>query len=154
MADAPQPVPARAQTDFRLVVHVLATAIEEADSGPVKEAVATAARRLGEQVGQDVRAHLQPGAGVEQQLEAVEEVLSAHGFQPYREGERVLLANCPFHALAQDHMVLVCGSNLAFVDGLVVGLATADVEAWLEPQRGRCCVIVGQAGTEPEYRGG
>ena len=154
MANAPRPVGGGPQTDFRLVAHVLATAIEEADTGQVKTAVATAARRLGEVIGEDVRARLRPGAGFERQLEAVEDVLSEYGFRPYREGAEVRLANCPFDPLAQEHMVLVCGANLAFLDGLVVGLRTAEVEVRLDPERGRCCVIVGATGSEPTYRGG
>ncbi len=146
--------PAPHQTDFRLVAHVLASAIEEADTGAVKEAVANAARRLGEVVGHDVRARLDPDLGFDHQLAAVEDVLSEHGFAPYRDGRQVRLATCPFHALAQDHMVLVCGANLAFLDGLVVGLQTAAVEVWLDPEAGRCCVVVGEAGSEPRYRGG
>ncbi len=143
-----------APTDFRLVAHVLASAIEEADTGAVKEAVANTARRLGEVVGHELRAHLDPGMSFDRQLTAFQEVLGPYGFQPYRDGRRVRLANCPFHALAQDHMMLVCGANLAFLDGLVVGLQTGDVEVWLEPEAGRCCVIVGEAGSEPPYRGG
>ncbi len=154
MADPSQPTAAPGHTDFRLVAHVLASAIETADTGVVKEAVAEAARRLGEVVGHEVRARLDPRMVLDDQLTAVEDVLGHYGFEPYRDGRQVRLANCPFQALAQDHMVLVCGANLAFLDGLVVGLQTGDVEVWLDPEAGRCCVIVGEAGSEPQFRGG
>ena len=154
MAGGVQPVPASGPTDYRLVAHVLAAAIEEADTGRVKEAVANVARRLGEVVGRDVRARVPPDAGLEDQLAAMADVLAANGFQPYRAHGQVRLANCPFHALAQDHMVLVCGANLAFLDGLVVGLETSDVEVSLAPERGRCCIVLGGVGTEPPYHGG
>lgn len=154
MADPFQSTAPSVPTDFRMVAHLLASAIEEADTGPVKEAVANAARRLGEVVAYDVRGRLQPDAPFDHHLTVVEDVLGQYGFRPYRDGQQVRLANCPFHALAQDHMVLVCGANLAFLDGLVVGLETADLEVWLDPEAGRCCVIVGPAGSQPEYRGG
>lgn len=140
--------------DFRLMAHLLATAIEEADTGRVKEAVANAARRLGEVLGHDVRARVDPGGDFEHQVAAVEDVLRSYGFQPERDGDDVRLANCPFQALAQEHMILVCGANLAFVDGLVAALQTPAVEVRLDPERGRCCVVIGAAGGEPQYRGG
>ena len=140
--------------DFRLMAHLLASAIEEADTGPVKEALAGAAHRLGEIVGQEVRSRLDPGAGFERQIAVVEEVLRSYGFEPDRDREQVRLANCPFQALAQEHMILVCGANLAFVDGLVLALQAAEVEVMLDPERGRCCVVIGAVGGSPQYRGG
>ena len=140
--------------DYRLMAHLLATAIEDADDGRVKEALANAARRLGEVVGQDVRARLAPGSGFEGQLAVLDEVLRSYGFQPERDRDEVRLTTCPFHALVEDHIVLVCGANLAFLDGLVIALKAGDVEVRLDPVRGRCCIVLGPAGGDPEYRGG
>lgn len=140
--------------DFRLMAHLFATAIEEADTGPVKEAVANAARRLGEVVGHDMRSRHEFTDGLQGEVAVVEDVLRSYGFQPTRVGDEVRLVTCPFHALAQEHMVLVCGANLAFVDGLVAALDAARVEVRLDPEDGRCCVVLGVAGDDPQYRGG
>jgi predicted ArsR family transcriptional regulator len=51
-----------------------------------------------------------------------------------------VLANCPFHALAQRDPELVCGMNLAFVEGVVDGLGAAALRARLDPSETRCCV--------------
>jgi hypothetical protein len=56
------------------------------------------------------------------------------------DADGITLANCPFHALAQDSTDLVCGMNLELLRGLVDGLETSRMEARLEPRPGRCCV--------------
>jgi predicted ArsR family transcriptional regulator len=53
----------------------------------------------------------------------------------------VRLANCPFHALLEVSVDLVCGANRAFCSGLVEGLDARPVRAVLDPQPGpECCV--------------
>ena len=34
----------------------------------------------------------------------------------------IRLRNCPFHQLAEQHRDVVCGMNLALIEGLVAGL--------------------------------
>ena len=58
------------------------------------------------------------------------------------EDGRVVLANCPFHALAQDHTELVCGMNLALIQALVDESDAVGVTASLDPAPGRCCVTL------------
>ncbi|MCW2700275.1 MAG: transcriptional regulator [Blastococcus sp.] len=67
-------------------------------------------------------------------------VLEGHGFEPRREGEGIVLANCPFHVLARDHTELVCGMNVRLLEGLLDGLPGAGFEARLRPTPGMCCV--------------
>ena len=50
------------------------------------------------------------------------------------------LANCPFHALAVAHTAVVCGMNLAIMEGLLAGLPRLGLTAVLDPAGGRCCV--------------
>jgi predicted ArsR family transcriptional regulator len=57
----------------------------------------------------------------------------------------VVLANCPFHALARQHTALVCGMNLHLLEGLLDGLPGAGLVARLEPTAGACCVRMGAA---------
>ncbi len=70
------------------------------------------------------------------------EGLERHGYEPRREGRAVVPGNCPFHALAQRHTDLVCGMNLAFLDGVVEGMGATDLEARRDPRAGQCCVTV------------
>jgi predicted ArsR family transcriptional regulator len=123
---------------YDLAGQILAAAIEAAArSGipvieAVQEAAAVAGRRIGSACGTSVRS-----------LDDVARVLIGHGYEPRVEGAAVLLANCPFHALARDHTALVCGMNLHLLGALLDVLGGTDVHARLEPAPQRCCVVVG-----------
>lgn len=67
-------------------------------------------------------------------------VLEGRGFEPRDEDGGIALANCPFHVLAREHTELVCGMNLRLLEGVVSGVAGADLVARLRPEQGRCCV--------------
>jgi len=54
----------------------------------------------------------------------------------------VVLANCPFHALAREHTELVCGMNLHFVTALLGERGHSDVRVRLDPAPERCCVTM------------
>lgn len=68
--------------------------------------------------------------------------LSAQGYQPYRDGADVRLRNCPFHLLAARHPPLICGMNLALLEGLLAGTAVPGLRARLDPRPGECCVVL------------
>ncbi|MEV0399515.1 transcriptional regulator [Actinoallomurus sp. NPDC050550] len=72
----------------------------------------------------------------------VEAALAARGYEPYREGEQVRLRNCPFHALAVEFPPLVCGMNLALLEGLLEGLGPTGMVARMDPRPGECCVML------------
>jgi predicted ArsR family transcriptional regulator len=86
-----------------------------------------------------------PGATV---LERACAVLREQGYEPRLTGDRIELANCPFHALAVEHTQLVCGMNLALLDALSRAMGTGELDdggaltAHLEPAPGRCCVVL------------
>lgn len=73
------------------------------------------------------------------------QVLATHGFEPRLDGDRVTLANCPFHALAQEYTDLVCGMNLSLLDGLLDGVGTTGLTARLDPSPPFCCVRLDRA---------
>jgi predicted ArsR family transcriptional regulator len=65
------------------------------------------------------------------------------GFEPRRADKReVVLANCPFDTLRSESRELVCGMNLALIQGLLAGLDLKDVRARLAPRPGMCCVAL------------
>ncbi|GAB3978026.1 helix-turn-helix domain-containing protein [Actinoallomurus acanthiterrae] len=72
----------------------------------------------------------------------VEAALAARGYEPYREGGQVRLRNCPFHALAVEFPPLVCGMNLALLEGLLEGLGPTGTVARMDPRPGECCVVL------------
>ena len=68
--------------------------------------------------------------------------LAAQGYQPYRDGGDVRLRNCPVHVLADRHPPLICGMNLALLEGLLSGAAVTGLSARLDPRPGECCVVL------------
>jgi predicted ArsR family transcriptional regulator len=67
-------------------------------------------------------------------------MLTEHGYEPCADGRDIVLTNCPFHALAHKDTELVCGMNLAFVEGVVDGFGAAKLCPRLDPGDDRCCV--------------
>ncbi|RKE17691.1 metalloregulator ArsR/SmtB family transcription factor [Streptomyces sp. TLI_171] len=68
----------------------------------------------------------------------LERVLAERGYQPGWDGEVLRLHNCPFHALAQEFPALLCGMNLALLEGL----AGEEWAAEMSPCAGGCCVAL------------
>jgi predicted ArsR family transcriptional regulator len=135
---------------YDLAGSILATGVERAAAGhgPVETAVREAAAERGRAVGAAGRSGAGPsgaaatGAGANEGSEAaaVAAVLAGHGFEPRSRDDELVLANCPFDALAREHTQLVCGMNEAFVGGVLDGLGCTALEACLDPEPGLCCV--------------
>jgi predicted ArsR family transcriptional regulator len=138
-------LPAR---DYAALAELLARAVEADPSGAARSALAGAARELGTRLGAEVADRTRPGAGPDDVLAAVREVLADRGYEPYDQAPGVLrLRNCPFHRLAAGHRQLVCGANLAMVEGLADRLGgTEPVQVRLDPRPGQCCVAVSAGG--------
>jgi predicted ArsR family transcriptional regulator len=67
--------------------------------------------------------------------------LSEQGYEPQPREGSVVLRNCPFHALARGYPPLVCGMNLALLEGLVEGSGAAAVPR-IAPAGADCCVVL------------
>ncbi|MFI9154386.1 helix-turn-helix transcriptional regulator [Streptomyces sp. NPDC053367] len=80
-------------------------------------------------------------AGAEQsggQAGDMEAALRARGYEPFWDGGTLRLRNCPFHTLAKDFPALICGMNLALIEGMAP-------EGWspaMDPCPGGCCVAL------------
>ena len=122
--------------EYELAARLLVQAVEADPSDRSRTALAEAARRLGTELGSAFRP---AEAGRD-----VEGVLAQQGYEPSRGGDGVIrLRNCPFHQLAEQHKDVVCGMNLALVEGLVAGLGAGGWHPALDPAPGRCCVTIG-----------
>ena len=134
---------------YDLAGEMLAGALDEAESsGESPRAVLERrARETGRRLARDAAAAARADAGAAQ---VVADVLESQGFEPRAEPDGLVLGNCPFHALAEEHTALVCGMNLHLLDGLVDALADepgatkerAPLRARLDPAPGRCCVVL------------
>ena len=123
------------QRHYELAGEILATAIEDATrSGmPVVEAIQQAATGAGRRIG--------ALAGNVPTLDDVAGVLAERGYEPRVEGDVMVLANCPFEALARDHTALMCGINRDLIASLLDALGHT-ATARLDPAPRRCCVVV------------
>ncbi|MFF2775557.1 helix-turn-helix transcriptional regulator [Streptomyces sp. NPDC058052] len=145
--------------DYRTAAELLAEAAEQAGLDATLNA---AARRRGEAL----RGADEPCAGLEEAMA----VLAARGYEPHLEAAEaveaveavevgdgaadvrgsgggpdeaaavVRMRNCPFHAVAERFPPLVCGMNLALLEGLLG--AGGPVRARMDPRPGECCVVV------------
>ena len=61
-----------------------------------------------------------------------------------------MLANCPFHALVDQHIDLVCGMNHDLLSGMATAVGDDLLTARLAPSEGNCCVRLGPRGASPE----
>jgi predicted ArsR family transcriptional regulator len=122
---------------YDLAGRLLATAIEDAEA--TGESPRAALDRRARQLGNELAAaqNTTGGAGGP---DAVMRILEEQGFEPGIEDKAIVLGNCPFHTLAQQHTDLVCEMNLCLLDGLLAGLGTTHLQAHLKPARGHCCV--------------
>jgi len=129
---------------YELAGRVLVEAIEDAehDGVAIAEALRTAAERAGRALGDEARRRAGADAGRAAQADTARGMLAELGYEPRADDGGLILANCPFHALAQDYTEVVCGMNLDLIDGLPAGLELADLRARLDPAPGRCCVTV------------
>jgi predicted ArsR family transcriptional regulator len=125
---------------------VMAEAIDRAarTGVPVTEVVPVVARDAGRQLAvagpPATAAQPQPA----DDLDRTGTVLEQHGYEPRVVDHELCLTNCPFDRLAADHTELVCGMNLALVQGVLEGLQVGALQARLAPQAGFCCVRVGR----------
>ncbi len=118
-------VPAR---DYRTAADLLAQVVEEARLDTDLQA---AARRRGRV--------LRPDGGPVGDLTAAAELLAARGYQPFDDEGVLRLRNCPFHTLAEAFPPLVCGMNLALLDGL---LGDSGLTVRMDARPGLCCVAI------------
>jgi len=152
-------LPAR---DYRTAAELLAEAAEQA--GLDAELYAAARRR-----GEALRGSAAPCGGLEEAMKMLaargyephlESVESAEGTEGVQDAEGtadaedtegteraagaaarvVRMRNCPFHAVAERFPPLVCGMNLALLEGLLG--ADGPVSARMDARPGECCVVV------------
>jgi predicted ArsR family transcriptional regulator len=128
------------QREYELAAKLLAQAVAADESQVARAALDRAAHQLGADLG---RCSRPPGAPLDDHSQRVTDALAQHGFEPWQDEQgTVNLGSCPFHQLAKQYPDIVCGMNLALIDGLIDGLGAAGLEPALDPRAGRCCVVV------------
>jgi predicted ArsR family transcriptional regulator len=127
---------------YELAGQLMARAISEAQGEelPVAETLRRAARERGRSLAAMVQRRAANSPSRAALLAAARGVLDDEGYETHRDPAGLTLANCPFRALAAEHTALVCGMNLAIMEGLLERLDRLRCAAVLDPAEGRCCV--------------
>jgi len=132
---------------YELAGQLMARGIAEARNKgiPVTEALDGAAREQGRALAGQALRQAGDGPSDAALLAAARRVLDDEGYETQLTGADtelagLALANCPFHAIAVQHTAVVCGMNLAIMEGLLAELPQLRLTAVLEPAQGRCCV--------------
>jgi predicted ArsR family transcriptional regulator len=115
---------------YELAARLLAAAASEstATGAPVGMVLERLARERGAAV-----AAASPDADVARTLET-------QGYEPRRDRRGIVLRNCPFAGVATEHAQLICGMNLALLEGFASAWPGDRISARLEPAEGQCCV--------------
>jgi predicted ArsR family transcriptional regulator len=114
--------------DYLLLAAILVAAIEQDTDGSVRAVVAHAAREAGSEAARQADGDLVAA-------------LRDCGYLPRTDDDGdISLRNCPFHAIARDHLDVVCGLNLELINGAIAGSSSNDARAALNPRPGHCCV--------------
>ncbi|OMC19714.1 helix-turn-helix transcriptional regulator [Mycobacterium colombiense] len=128
------------QREYELAGRLMATAIaRSADTG---EPVAEVLNRVAREYGHAMVVGSAPPKDAGAALQRTVRVLRRYGYEPRFSDSEVELANCPFHALAQEQTELACNMNHALITGVADALAPHGPDARLCPGRDRCCVVL------------
>ncbi|MET0888065.1 MAG: transcriptional regulator [Mycetocola sp.] len=133
---------------YDLAAELLSSAVEESDrtGRPVRESLERVSTEFGRALGE-----------AEGSLDAV---LESTGYEPVDDdAEGLLLRNCPFHRLAQNHTQTICGANAALLRGAAEGAGERDRRIDFEPRTdGYCCVhvvpVASRSSDPDEFAGG
>ena len=141
---------------YELAARIFAAVLARAGSGVTAELHADA-RRVGRGLGASVRddggrddggragRRAAGGRSSARLVARLESALADEGFAPARDDDGTIrLRNCPFHMLANQQRELVCGMNLALIEGVLSGAGAGGLKAVLDPQPGMCCVALKQ----------
>ena len=117
------------QRDYQLAGRLLARAVTDAEREGIAVGLALgrAARRTGHALGDRARRAAGARPTPTDLLAAATGVLVDCGYEPRTDGTGLVLANCPFHGLAEEYTDLVCGMNLDLLSGLLDGLHHPDL---------------------------
>jgi predicted ArsR family transcriptional regulator len=140
---------------YDIVGAVLASAVEQSSaSGDLGAAISASAYARGvldageSGLGEDEsQGESESTSGGEGQLAGASLALARLGYEPENRGGDLVLHNCPFDTLAQEHRSIVCAMNEQYVQGVLDASCGEGLVSELAPAPGFCCVVVHDAST-------
>ena len=137
------------QRSYELAGRLMARGITGArgDGRLLADALGDAAREQGHELAAEALRRAGDGASPAALRAVARAVLDEQGYATCADGT---FAICPFHALVAEHTDLVCGMNLAIIEGMLGGLPRLRLAAVLDPGEERCCVRLDAGPAVPE----
>ena len=126
---------------YELLAEVLVRATREQAPG---ESMHAAAVRVARARGVELACE-ETGGSVEgrEPREVLTHLLARLGYEPCRDGDAIVLTNCPFQRVRVANTELVCSINAGLSAGYLDGLAMSEaVTARLRPCPVNCCVVL------------
>jgi predicted ArsR family transcriptional regulator len=122
---------------YCLVGEVLLRAFQKQGKNRAKNVISDAATQAGLELGKGFSMTERE----QDRTVGLRKCLETNGYEPYTtDAGDIELANCPFHALAQQFTEQVCDMNLALIEGMVAGTGAHGIQPELTPHEDRCCV--------------
>ena len=129
------------QREYELAARIFAGALGLGEGSGRDQRLDAAAAGQGRTVGREIKRGAGSRASQARLQVDLLDRLAGLGYEPYLAPDRsVRLANCPYHALAQEFRDQVCGMNLAFLEGVCEGAGVKVLRAKMESVEGSCCV--------------
>ncbi|MEX0625309.1 MAG: transcriptional regulator [Chloroflexota bacterium] len=128
---------------YDVAAELFARAIEQTETQLPPVALNDAAHEMGEAIGSAARQAGKPKKRLRDLLLAT---LAERDYQPHVRSGEIRLENCPFQTLVDKHRPLVCGMNLALIEGLISGLGARWTAARTDPLPEQCCVAIASPG--------
>jgi predicted ArsR family transcriptional regulator len=132
--------------NYELLARVLAAAVKQPRPARELDEARQAALQFGERIGASSKARASLRASRAQQDSAIRGALTDQGYEPFSDGDVIRMRNCPFHEMARENKDLVCGLNVALMQGLAKGLEVAGFTPVREEIEGLCCVAFHRQG--------
>ncbi|MBV9292969.1 MAG: helix-turn-helix domain-containing protein [Frankiales bacterium] len=130
---------------YDVAARILARAVDVSSRSAAdpRSAALVAARQEGERIGSERRVSRRRLTG-RAALESADVALSDLGYEPIADdrGKRLVLRNCPFHAVVDVAPELVCTVNGEFLGGVLDGLGCDRLELCPDGVAPDCCVTV------------
>lgn len=132
---------------YEIAAAAFARTIEQLDPEVPPNALRDAAHEMGEGIGSEARLRAGKRPSRKRLREVLLATLAERDYQPHLRSGEIRLENCPFRTLVDEHRPLICGMNLALVEGLIDGLRDPRFVARSDPRPDQCCVAVGGGGS-------
>ena len=128
--------------DYEMLSELLARALDQELPSPISARLDHAARWAGTGLAAEARRLSGRRPNRRRLLQAAEETLWEHGFEPHWTDGEIVLRSCPFEAVARAHAGVVCRMNLSLLQAFVGGLNVKGVAAQPLPREDLCCVAI------------